>query len=320
MATVDLDKMLEKIRNTQWALADIDWDAPGAELITEEQWPKLRAFMTDLVWIEHIGGRGFAAMAKTAPTETLREIYTYFYAEEQRHANAEVALMKRWGMLDENGKVPPPNNNIRLAVEWLERYGDDLDYRVLGTVTPALEVALDGALCKFLLDTVKDPVCHEAFAKINDDESRHLGVGFAVMELYGSNKVTGRINMALARTVGRILKPQIILGAAVHMPLLNKMRDNVVRAGLPEEKLYQAMAKFEKIGGRTEAGRSNLMFRIISSHMKIVADRNQKLYHIPVDLMVKATDMIPQWALPKKPSWVGEVTWQPTDNNDRAPM
>ncbi|MGB2247700.1 MAG: ferritin-like domain-containing protein [Alcanivorax sediminis] len=319
MATVDLDKMLEKIRNTQWALADIDWDAPGAELITEEQWPKLRAFMTDLVWIEHIGGRGFAAMAKTAPTETLREIYTYFYAEEQRHANAEVALMKRWGMLDENGKVPPPNNNIRLAVEWLERYGDDLDYRVLGTVTPALEVALDGALCKFLLDTVKDPVCHEAFAKINDDESRHLGVGFAVMELYGSNKVTGRINMALARTVGRILKPQIILGAAVHMPLLNKMRDNVVRAGLPEKKLYQAMAKFEKIGGRTEAGRSNLMFRIISSHMKIVADRNQKLYHIPVDLMVKATDMIPRWALPKKPSWVGEVTWQPTDNNDSAP-
>ena len=100
MATVDLDKMLEKISSTQWALKDVDWEAPGAELITEEQWPRLRDFMADLVWIEHIGGRGFAAMAKSAPTKTLREIYTYFCAEEQRHANAEMALMKRWGMLE----------------------------------------------------------------------------------------------------------------------------------------------------------------------------------------------------------------------------
>ena len=27
---------------------------------------------------------------------------------------------------------------------------------------------------KFLLETVSDPVCHQVFAKINDDESRHL--------------------------------------------------------------------------------------------------------------------------------------------------
>lgn len=317
MATVDLDRMLDKVRTTQWALQDIDWDAPGAELITDDQWPKLRDFMADLVWIEHIGGRGFAAMAKSAPTETLRQLYTYFYAEEQRHANAEMALMKRWGMLDHNGNMPPPNNNIRLVVDWMDRYADDLDYRVLGTVTPALEVALDGALCQFLLDTVKDPVCHQAFAKINDDESRHLGVGFAVMERYSHSRTSARINMATAKMLGRILKPQIILGAAVHFPLLNKMRDNVIRAGLPEEKLYQAMAKFEKIGGRTKAGRNNPLFRMVSAHMKMMADRSNRYYHVPVDLMVKLTDRIPQWALPKKPSWVGEVTWKPTDESGK---
>ena len=27
--------MLETIKNKQWALADIDWNAPGAELITD---------------------------------------------------------------------------------------------------------------------------------------------------------------------------------------------------------------------------------------------------------------------------------------------
>ena len=308
MATIDLEKMLDKVKASQWALADIDWEAPGAELITEEQWPKLRDFMIDLVWIEHVGARGFAAMAKGAPNETLRQLYTYFYAEEQRHANAEMALMKRWGML-EGDKLPEPNNNIRLAVAWMQSNADDMPYHVMGTVIPALEVALDGALCQFLLDSVDDPVCHEVFAKINDDESRHLGVGFTVMEMHGHSPQS----IEAVRMIGRIFKPATLLGLAVHFPLLNKMRDNVIKAGLPEEKLYAAMAKFEKIGGRTPGGRNNPLFRAISKHAQIMADRNQTFYHRPVDLMVKLTDMIPEWALPAKPSWVGDVTWKPTD-------
>ena len=34
---IDMDAMLAKIKDRQWALADIDWDAPGAETITDEQ-------------------------------------------------------------------------------------------------------------------------------------------------------------------------------------------------------------------------------------------------------------------------------------------
>ena len=45
MAQVDLDKMLTKIKATQWGLLDVDWGAPGAERITPEQWPKLKEFM-----------------------------------------------------------------------------------------------------------------------------------------------------------------------------------------------------------------------------------------------------------------------------------
>src|SRR5882757_7140366 len=40
-----MDAMLEKIKDRQWALADIDWDAPGAETISDEFRPKLKAFM-----------------------------------------------------------------------------------------------------------------------------------------------------------------------------------------------------------------------------------------------------------------------------------
>src|ERR1700743_812527 len=148
---IDMEAMLAKIKDRQWALADIDWDAPGAEMITDEQRPQLKAFMADLCWIENIGARGFAALAKKAPTPTIGEIYRYFHAEEQRHANAELALMKRWGMLSD-GEVPEPNVNIRLAISWRERRGGGMARALLGTVIPMLEVALGGALVNFLFD------------------------------------------------------------------------------------------------------------------------------------------------------------------------
>ena len=75
---IDMETMLAKIKDRQWALADIDWDAPGAETISDEFRPKLKAFMADLCWIENIGARGFAALAKKAPTRTLAEIYRWF--------------------------------------------------------------------------------------------------------------------------------------------------------------------------------------------------------------------------------------------------
>src|SRR5258707_13059359 len=118
---IDMEAMLDKIKDRQWALADIDWDAPGAETITDEQRPQLKAFMADLCWIENIRARGFAAPAKKAPTPTIAESYRYFHAEEQRHANAELALMKRGGRR-ENAEVPEANVNIRLASYWLSRW------------------------------------------------------------------------------------------------------------------------------------------------------------------------------------------------------
>ncbi|HEX5360916.1 MAG TPA: ferritin-like domain-containing protein [Fluviicoccus sp.] len=306
MATIDLNQMLTKIRATQWALDEFDWERPGAERITAEQWPKLKSFMADLVWIEHIGARGFAALAKMAPNDTLREIYTYFHAEEQRHANAEMALMKRWGMLD-GDELPMPNVNIRLAIEWLDRYADDMPLNTLGSVIPMLEVALDGALCKFLLDTVDDPLCHDVFARINDDEARHLGVGFTVLEMQGSSPRFGQ----LLRFTGTMVDPRLLLGVFAYLPLLNRMRDNLVKLGLPEDKLYAAINRFEKIGGRTEDGRRNPWFHFISAHGKVMVNRRNRWYHAPVDALVEATNHIPEPWMPTVPSWVKELNPRP---------
>ena len=303
-----LEKMLAKIEATQWALADIDWDAPGREIVTEDPvlYPRLKVFMADLMWIEHVGARGFAAMAKVAPTDTLKEIYQYFHAEEQRHANAEMALMKRWGMLD-GDTLPEPNINIRLVVEWLDRYADDQPLEVLGSVIPMLEIVLDGSLCKFLLETVHDPVCHIAFEKINADEARHLGVDFQVLELLGF----GATYQNAIKAVGTLLNPKLMIGILSYAPLLNKMRDNLMALGLPEERLNVALRKYRTIGGRTAPGRRNAWFQIISRHGALVANRAYSVYHRPVDGLVWLTSKVPARWLPKPPSWVNELTWKP---------
>jgi hypothetical protein len=305
---LDIEKMLAKIKASQWALGDIDWDAPGRETVTEDPvlYPKLKAFMADLMWIEHVGARGFAAMAKMAPNDTLRDIYIYFHAEEQRHANAEMALMKRWGMLD-GDELPEPNINIRLVVEWLDAYADEMPLSTLGSVIPMLEITLDGALCKFLLETVKDPVCHAAFEKINADEARHLGVDFHVLEMLGH----GAMYRQLLQFTATMMDPRLLMGILAYLPLLNRMRDNLVELGLKEERLYEAIRKYRRIGG-TPGGRRNPWFQLISRQGGWVIDRRNRLYHVPVDALVKATGAIPRRVMPEIASWVRELTWRPT--------
>jgi hypothetical protein len=303
--SLDLDAMLVKIGERQWALADIDWQAPGADQISDEQRPGLKAFMADLVWIENVGARGFAAMAKMAPTETLADIYRYFHAEEQRHANAELALMRRWGMLD-GDELPEPNVNIRLAIEWLDRYADDMPLSVLGTVIPMLEVALDGALLKFLLEEVCDPVCHQVFEKINADESRHLAVDFQVLEMLGN----ARLRRLVIESVGKTLTPGLIIGALMYIPLLNRMRNNIVDMGLSEQRLYAAMNRFKNVGERSAGTRRVPTYQILKWHSNMVIDRAHP-YHLLADRMVWLSERYPRRLLRPIPTWFHELTYEP---------
>jgi hypothetical protein len=296
--TYDFDAMLAKIIDKQWSLADIDWDAPGAETMSDETRERLRPFMADMVWIEHIGARGFAALAKKAPTATIREIYQYFHAEEQKHANAELALMRRWGMLDDD-RIPEPNINVKLAIKVLDTYGDDLPLLGLAALIPMLEVALDGALVKFLTDEVEDPLCHEVFRHINSDEARHITTDFEVLELLGAR---GPIEN-LASAIG-LLDPRVTVGLiVVFVPLINKIRDNVVAMGLEERKLLNAVRRYSKIGGRGEHTRFLPSYQVLRVMSEMITDRRHPYHRLLADPMVRITGMIPARVLGKPQSW-----------------
>ncbi|CAJ1496518.1 ferritin-like domain-containing protein [[Mycobacterium] kokjensenii] len=302
---MDLDDMLQKIKDKQWSLVDIDWDAPGAELIEPQLWAKLKPFMTDLMWIENVGARGFAALAKKAPTPTLKSIYEHFHAEEQKHANAELALMRRWGMLDDD-EIPPPSVNVQLVITWLDKFSDSMSLSILGTVIPMLEVALDGALIKFITDEVKDPVAQEVFKRINSDESRHLAVDFEVMDILGH----ADLRKLAVDFVGSWMNPTLLIGTLSYFPLLNKMRDNIVAMGVDEERLYQAMRRFRSVGERSAFARRVPMYQVISWHGKKVIDRTSK-YHWLADSLVKITGVIPPALVQHTPTWSAELTYEP---------
>ena len=305
LKNLDMEAMLAKIKDRQWALADIDWDAPGAETIRPEFRPKLKAFMVDLCWIENIGARGFAALAKKAPDPTIAEIYRYFHAEEQRHANAELALMNRWGML-EDGEIPKPNVNIRLAIEWLDAYSDDMPLSVLGTVIPMLEVALDGALLKFLLDTVEDPVCHQVFEKINNDESRHIAVDFAVLDMIGH----ATVRRLAIEFVGTVASPGLILGALMYVPLLNRIRNEMAGMGMEPERLFNAVKRFKQLGERGERIPRVPTYRLLKRHGGWVVNPRHP-YQLLANSMVWLSDFYPKPLLRPMPSWSRELTHEP---------
>lgn len=302
---VDLDRMLERIKERQWALSDIDWGASGADLITEDQRPELAAFMADVVWVEQLGARAFAALAHKADNPVLAEIYRYFHAEEQRHANAELALMKRWDMLS-TAKVPEPNITIRLAMDWLDRYADGLPLPVLASAIPMLEVALDGALLKFLLEEVSDPLCGVVFERINHDESRHLAVGFHVLEVIGARPIYRH----MVDMVRVLLSPAAIAALPAALPLMSKARDSVVGMGLDEQRLYDALARYEQVGDRSPIVRRNPSYFVLKEFGKMVARRSHP-YHILGDTMVRMTEHYPSWLLRSPPSWVAQLTAEP---------
>lgn len=300
---VDLKQILAKAEAGHWALSDFDWDQPGAETLSPAQRADLKPFMTDLVWIEQIGSRGFGALAVAADDPLLKRIYRLFQAEEQRHANAELKLMERWGMI-EPGEQPLPNINIQMAIRFLDEYADGLPLSVLGAVIPMLEIALDGALLKFLLEEVEDPLCHAVFEKINADEARHLGVDFHVLEQIGH----GPYLRNLIEYLGNAANPRILATIAfTYVPILERARDSLQRMGLGTERLYAAMLRYRQIGDRNPALRRNPMYVSVREHARMIVDDGH-VYHRFADLMVRLTDHLPAGLRGRKPAWLGMTT------------
>jgi hypothetical protein len=242
---MDLERLRHKCHALQWSLDDLDWDAPGREAVSPEQAERLRGFMNDLYWIEYIASVVFAAMARQTRDPVERDIFETFARDEQRHADAELALMARWGLVD-MGAPLSPNRNAHNLLRTLERAADRVHPSVYSAIIPMTELVLDGALVKHLTEVVADPVCHHVFDRINADEARHLAMDFHMLDKYGREQTVWQNGLDLMRSA---MHPSSLYAMFFgYLPMLARGRGNVERIGLDLGEVRKCLERYVRLG------------------------------------------------------------------------
>jgi hypothetical protein len=96
----------------------------------------------------------------------------------------------------------------------------------------------------------------------------------------------------------------------MYVPLLNRMRNNIVDMGLQPEKLYNAMKRFKTLGERGEQTWRVPTYQILKLHARMVVNPRNP-YHWVANPLVKASDYYPKALLRPIPSWFKELTHEP---------
>ena len=255
---MDLARMKAKCDRLQWSLDDIDWDGPGK--LPPEEAKRLEGFLGDVVWIEYIAQPIFQAMAKNVTDPVLRAIYESFAEDERRHAEAEMEVMHRWGLL-KRGTMPSPNINIRVLFDQLSKHSHELHPSILSSIIPVLELVLDGALIRYLSEAVDDPVFHQAFDLINRDESRHLAIDYHVLAQCGSDASMGWHARNISTAV---INPHILLALTFGlMPLLARAWDNLEHMGMDLNLVKKMLRRYVDLGDSDKGVARNPCYRVV---------------------------------------------------------
>jgi hypothetical protein len=285
-ARYDLDRtaMLAKCQRLQWSVDDIPWDGAGADVVDDDLRARLSAFMADLHWIEAIAAIAFRAMARREPDPTLAAIFASFALDEQRHSDAELLLMRRWGIV-RRGESVPLNKNARNLLVALERGADHVHPAIFSAIIPFTELVLDGALVKHLDAEVADPVSNEVFRRINADEARHLAVDFHVLERTGA---TSSLASSLGHMATAIVHPVILYGLLLgYLPLLPRMRKDIALLGIPDRVLVACVERYIALGDESPGAARHPTYVFFRWLSRDIARGERR----PLELLMRLSDV-----------------------------
>lgn len=273
---MDLARLRDKCAGLQWCVDELDWDAPGAERVDDAQAVALAPFMADLYWIERVAATVFGAMAQRERDPVRRAIFESFAVDEQRHADAELQLMVRWGIMGRR-QTPRPNPSVAKLLRTLERDAHRIHPSVFSAIIPMTELVLDGALVKYLMRSVDDPLCHRVFEKINADEARHLAMDFYMLEHYGKHHSVLHNAFDMLRSVAR---PEALYALFFgYFPTLARSRASIERMGLDLDEVATAMRRYVELGRRNVHIARHPTYRVMSRYVELVTDRRDPLGH-----------------------------------------
>lgn len=182
---MDLQRMLARCRREQWSADDLDWSARPRDLSRSDEETVVQLF-TNMAGIERLAGALFEEQRRRARDPVLRDIFTTFIEDEERHAQVAERLAQFYDVhryrsyqLDEH--------LVRFRPHFLRalRYLSD---DVANMYITGGELILDIALLRSLNDYVADEMSARAMALINRDESRHIAIDYHMTGHYSSRE------------------------------------------------------------------------------------------------------------------------------------
>jgi rubrerythrin len=169
----------------QWSVDDLDWSLRPPDLPREKEEAVVQYF-TDMAGIERLAGALFAEQRKKVTDPRLKEIFTSFVVDEERHAQCAQRLADFYDVhhhrdYRESEHLTRFRPHFVNAVHYLSA-------EIANAYITSGELLLDIALLRSLDDYVDDEMSHQAMHLINRDESRHIAVDYQMVEYYSSGR------------------------------------------------------------------------------------------------------------------------------------
>lgn len=180
---MDIDRFLDKCRNGQWKIADLDWTVKPKTLSRKDEIAIVQYF-TDMAAIERLAGALFEVQRDLVDDPRLKKVFATFVADEERHALAAEKLAEHYNVhLYRRYTVSPELAKFRPHFLNAIRY---VSPEIANVYITAGELMLDVALLRSLNDYVDDAMSNQVMDLINRDESRHIAMDYFMMEYYAS--------------------------------------------------------------------------------------------------------------------------------------
>lgn len=178
--------MLARCERDQWSVGDLDWSRPPPRDWARDKEEAIVQYFTDMAAIERLAGALFDEQRRQARDPRLVRIFETFVQDETRHAHVAQRLadhydVHRYRPYAVNAALRAFAPHFVYAIRFLSA-----EFATIYVTTG--ELVLDIALLRSLDDYAADPMSSEAMQRINQDESRHIAVDFAMVEHYASDE------------------------------------------------------------------------------------------------------------------------------------
>jgi rubrerythrin len=200
---MDRARMLQKCRDGQWRLDDLDWSVPPRGMTRDEEIAVVQYF-TDMAGIERLAKALFTEQQRRTDDPQLRKIFATFVVDEERHALCAERLARHYDV--HHYRDYRTNEHLeRFAPHFVDAV-HYLSAEIANAYITTGEMLLDIALLRSLDDYVDDDMSHQAMERINRDESRHIAVDYHMVEYYSSEQYLSDKAKQPPRPVGEKLR------------------------------------------------------------------------------------------------------------------